>query len=201
MPIKTVEFIKSSAKLEQCPETKRPEYAFVGRSNVGKSSLINLLTNRKKIALISSSPGKTRLINHFSVNDSWYLVDLPGYGYAKLPKKERVKFDKMIKDYLLHRENMACLFLLIDIRHAPIDADIEFLNWLGENMVPFNIVFTKADKINKEDADQNVENYKHFLLESWESLPKIFITSSTKGTGNEGIIKYIEDTNKLLKSN
>ncbi len=201
MPINTIEFIKSSAKLEQCPETNKPEYAFVGRSNVGKSSLINVLANRKKIALTSSSPGKTRLINHFLVNEAWYLVDLPGYGYAKLSKTERVKFNAMIRSYLTKRENLTCLFLLLDIRHSPIDADIEFINWLGENMVPFNIVFTKTDKLNKEIAAQNVENYKNFLLESWDSLPKIFITSSTKRIGNDDIVKYIEDTNKLLKSN
>ncbi len=201
MPINTIEFIKSSAKLEQCPETNKPEYAFVGRSNVGKSSLINVLANRKKIALTSSSPGQTRMINHFLVNEAWYLVDLPGYGYAKLSKTERVKFNAMIRSYLTKRENLTCLFLLLDIRHSPIDADIEFINWLGENMVPFNIVFTKTDKLNKEIAAQNVENYKNFLLESWDSLPKIFITSSTKRIGNDDIVKYIEDTNKLLKSN
>ncbi len=201
MPINTIEFIKSSAKLEQCPDTNKPEYAFVGRSNVGKSSLINVLANRKKIALTSSSPGKTRLINHFLVNEAWYLVDLPGYGYAKLSKTERVKFNAMIRSYLTKRENLTCLFLLLDIRHSPIDADIEFINWLGENMVPFNIVFTKADKLNMEIAAQNVEIYKDFLLESWDSLPKIFITSSTKRIGNDDIVKYIEDTNKLLKSN
>lgn len=201
MKINTVQFIKSSAKIDQCPEVNIPEYAFVGRSNVGKSSLINYLTGRKKLALTSGNPGKTRLINHFLVNDNWYLVDLPGYGYAKLSKKERIKFAKMIKDYLLNRTNMVCLFLLIDIRHKPIDADIEFLSWLGESLIPFAIVFTKADKINGEQIEKNVADYKNFLLESWESLPEIFITSSTNNLGSKEILDYIEDTNRLLKSN
>lgn len=201
MKINSVQFIKSSARIDQCPEVNIPEYAFVGRSNVGKSSLINYLTGRKKLALTSGNPGKTRLINHFQVNDNWYLVDLPGYGYAKLSKKERIKFAKMIKDYLLNRTNMVCLFLLIDIRHKPIDADIEFLTWLGENLIPFVIVFTKADKINGEQIEKNVADYKNFLLESWESLPEIFITSSTNSLGSKEILDYIEDTNRLLKSN
>lgn len=200
MVINSVHFVKSSAKLEQCPDGKLAEYAFVGRSNVGKSSLINFLTKRKKLALTSGNPGKTRLINHFIVNDSWYLVDLPGYGYAKLSKNERIKFNKMIRDYLLLRDNMACLFLLIDIRHDPIDADIEFLSWLGENLIPFVIVFTKSDKLNKEQIGTNVSKYKDFLLQSWESLPEIFISSSTKGLGDNEILKYIEDTNRLFKS-
>jgi GTP-binding protein len=201
MKINSVQFIKSSAKLDQCPDTKLPEYAFVGRSNVGKSSLINCLTNRKKLALTSGNPGKTRLINHFLVNENWYLVDLPGYGYAKLSKKERIKFEHMIKDYLLNRTNMVCLFLLIDIRHEPIDADIEFLSWLGQNLIPFTIVFTKADKINHEQVQKNISNYKEFLLDSWESLPEIFATSSTNNLGNKELLNYIEDTNRLLKSN
>lgn len=201
MRIKSVNFVKSSSKLDQCPKTNIPEYAFVGRSNVGKSSLINALTNRKKLALTSGNPGKTRLINHFLVNDAWHLVDLPGYGYAKLSKKERVKFEGMIKEYLLHRENMLCLFLLIDIRHNPLDADIEFINWLGENMIPFTLVFTKSDKLNREESVKKVSDYKEFLLHSWESLPEVFITSGLKNAGTEGILKYIEDTNRLFKSN
>ncbi len=200
MKINTVQFIKSSSKIDQCPDSNLPEYAFVGRSNVGKSSLINFLTGRKRIALTSGNPGKTRLINHFLVNNGWYLVDLPGYGYAKLSKKERIKFNKMIKDYLLIRKSMVCLFLLLDIRHNPVNADIEFINWLGENLIPFSIVFTKADKIDKEQRDKNVSDYKDFLLKSWESLPQIFVTSSTKNLGNKEILDYIEDTNKLLKS-
>lgn len=201
MKINTVQFIKSSARIDQCPDTKLPEYAFVGRSNVGKSSLINCLTSRKKLALTSGNPGKTRLINHFLVNENWYLVDLPGYGYAKLSKKERIKFERLIKDYLLNRRNMVCLFLLIDVRHDPIDADIEFLIWLGENSIPFTIVFTKADKINPNQVEKNISNYKDFLLESWESLPEIFTTSSVKSLGDKDLLNFIEDTNRLLKSN
>jgi len=200
MQIKSVSFIKSSPNVGQCPESKFPEYAFVGRSNVGKSSLINSLTNKKKLALISGSPGKTRLINHFLVNDGWYLVDLPGYGYAKLSKAEKSKFDAMIKNYLLERENLACLFLLIDIRHDPIDTDLEFIQWLGTNGVPFVFIFTKADKVGTIDAEKTIESYKTKLSESWESLPLIFKTSAHKRTGNDDILKFIADTNKLLKS-
>ena len=201
MQIKTVSFVKSSAKVEQCPETILPEYAFVGRSNVGKSSLINSLTNRKKLAQTSGNPGKTKLINHFFVNDSWYLVDLPGYGYAKLSKAEKSKFDGLIKNYLLLRKNLACLFLLIDIRHEPLDADLEFINWLGTNQVPFVFIFTKSDKVNNSDAENTINAYESTLSETWESLPQVFITSAVKKSGNEEIMKFIADTNKLLKSN
>jgi GTP-binding protein len=200
MRIKSVSFIKSSAKVEQCPEDNFPEYAFVGRSNVGKSSLINSLTNKKKIAQTSGSPGKTRLINHFLINESWYLVDLPGYGYAKLSKAEKSKFDGMIKNYLIDRKNLASLFLLIDIRHNPLEADLEFINWLGSNSVPFVLVFTKADKVGTVEAEKTIENYKNTLLETWESLPQIFKTSAMKRSGNEDILSFIDDTNKLLKS-
>ncbi len=199
MKIKTVSFVKSSAKLEQCPEENKPEYAFVGRSNVGKSSLINYLTDKKKLALTSGNPGKTRLINHFLINEEWHLVDLPGYGYAKVSKKDRVKFNAMIKEYLLQRKNLACLFLLIDIRHSPIEADTEFLKWLGENGVPFIVIFTKADKISADIAKKNVEEYKSKLLESWESLPQIFVTSSAGRTGREEILNFIEQTNSSLR--
>lgn len=198
MKIKSVSFVKSSAKLEQCPGDDKIEYAFVGRSNVGKSSLINYLTDKKKLALTSGNPGKTRLINHFIINDSWYLVDLPGYGYAKVSKKERAKFEGMIKTYLEKRENLACLFLLIDIRHDPIEADLEFINWLGEKGVPFVIVFTKADKISTREIDTYVRSYSDKLLESWESLPTIFITSSSQRTGKEDVLNFIEETNKTL---
>ncbi|MBN2487241.1 MAG: YihA family ribosome biogenesis GTP-binding protein [Bacteroidales bacterium] len=200
MQIKTVSFVKSSAKVEQCPESRLPEYAFVGRSNVGKSSLINALTNRKKLAQISGNPGKTRLINHFLVNEGWFLVDLPGYGYAKLSKAEKSKFDPMIKNYLLERINLACLFLLIDVRHEPIDTDLHFINWLGTNQVPFVFVFTKTDKVSQPHVDIIIEKYKAHLSESWESLPNIFITSSVKKNGMEEILGFIADTNKLLKS-
>jgi len=201
MQIKSVDFLKSSANINQCPEPKHTEYAFVGRSNVGKSSLINCITNRKKIALTSGNPGKTRLINHFIVNNEWYLVDLPGYGYAKVSKKERAKFESMIKSYLLERKNLACLFLLIDIRHAPLQLDIEFTEWLGSNMIPFVIVFTKADKIAKDVLQKSVDKYKDKLKEQWESLPPIYVTSAHNSLGRDEILDYIENTNNLLKSN
>lgn len=199
MKIKTVSFEKSSALLDQCPVSDKLEYAFVGRSNVGKSSLINLLTDKKRLALISGTPGKTRLINHFIINEEWYLVDLPGYGYAKVSKKERSKFDHMIRKYLMERANLACLFLLLDIRHDPIEADTDFLEWLGEHGVPFVIVFTKSDKIPQHSVDEVVEKYKNKLLETWESLPPLFISSSTKPRGKEDILSFIEETNKTLK--
>lgn len=198
MKIKSVSFVKSSAKLEQCPADNKIEYAFVGRSNVGKSSLINYLTDKKKLALTSGNPGKTRLINHFIINDSWHLVDLPGYGYAKVSKKERAKFEGMIKSYLEKRENLACLFLLIDIRHDPIEADLDFINWLGKKGVPFVLVYTKADKISAHEIDTYVNKYSNKLLETWESLPTIFITSSSQRIGKEDILSFIEETNKTL---
>jgi GTP-binding protein len=201
MQIKTISFVKSSANVSQCPESNFPEYAFVGRSNVGKSSLINSLANRKKIALTSGNPGKTRLINHFLVNDSWHLVDLPGYGYAKISKTEKSKFEAMIKNYLLERKNLACLFLLIDVRHNPMDTDLEFINWLGTNQVPFVFVFTKADKVGAKDAESTIDAYKQHLSETWETIPPVYLTSAHKRTGNEDILKFISDTNKLLKSN
>jgi GTP-binding protein len=201
MKIKTVSFVKSSAEISQCPESDLAEYAFVGRSNVGKSSLINHLTDRKKLALTSGNPGKTRLINHFIVNDEWCLVDLPGYGYAKVSKTDRVKFNRLIKAYLTKRENLACLFLLIDIRHDPVLSDIEFIEWLAIKMVPFVIVFTKADKIPKAKITESVEKYKERLMEQWEELPNIYITSSHSSIGREDILSFIEDTNSMLKSN
>jgi GTP-binding protein len=200
MQIKSVNFIKSSAKTEQCPESDRPEYAFVGRSNVGKSSLINLLTMKKKLAMTSENPGKTKLINHFLVDNTWYLVDLPGYGYAKVSKAERKTFEPLIKSYLLSRSNLACLFLLIDIRHEPLEQDLEFIRFLGENMVAFNLVFTKADKLSEWEVVKNVDHYKKVLMEEWESLPPVFITSALKDRGRDEILEFIEDTNRLLKS-
>jgi GTP-binding protein len=200
MQIKNVFFVKSSAKIEQCPEPDRPEYAFVGRSNVGKSSLINFITQKKKLALTSENPGKTKLINHFLVDNLWYLVDLPGYGYAKVSKSERKTFEPLIKNYLTTRINLACLFLLIDIRHEPLEQDLEFLRFLGENMIAFNLVFTKADKVSEPQCKKNIETYKIKLMEEWQSLPPIFITSALKNSGREEILKFIEDTNRLLKS-
>ena len=175
-----------------------PEYAFIGRSNVGKSSLINMLTGYGKLAKTSSTPGKTVLINHFVINGDWYLVDLPGYGFAKRSKKETEKLEHMITTYILDREQMTNLFLLIDVRHEPQKIDMEFIEWLGENGVPFSIVFTKADKLTKTALNTNIENYKARLKEDWEQLPPIFITSSQTRDGREEILNYIEQINASL---
>lgn len=192
MIIKKAEFTISSAKLSQCPKDTKAEFAFIGRSNVGKSSLINMLANRKGLAKTSATPGKTLLINHFNINDEWYIVDLPGYGFAKRSKKVQEDIEKMISSYILHREQCVNVFLLIDIRHEPQKIDREFMDWLGTNGIPFSIVFTKADKLTQGKARQNVENYKSALLETWEELPPYFITSSEKGQGREEILDYIE---------
>lgn len=197
MLINTARFITSSPTLEKAPDTDRHEYAFIGRSNVGKSSLINMLTGKKGLAMTSATPGKTMLINHFLINDSWYIVDLPGYGYAQRSKKELAKIDGMIRSYILGREQMTNLFLLIDSRHAPQKIDMEFMQWLGENGVPFSIVFTKLDKQSKQKAAANMAAYCEKLLEEWEELPPIFATSATKGTGRDEILNYIEQLNKL----
>lgn len=196
--IKEVQFVKSSANAKQCPDSELPEYAFVGRSNVGKSSLINALTNKRKLAKTSSTPGKTQLINHFIIDEQWYLVDLPGYGFAKVSKKKRSGFDYLIKDYLLNRSNMVCLFLLIDSRHDPLKADMEFLQWLGEHGVPFAICFTKADKLTKNKLESSIRNYKKELLKTWEELPPIFVTSSMKRDGLEELLTYISQVNQSL---
>lgn len=192
MIIKKAEFTISSAKLSQCPKDTKAEFAFIGRSNVGKSSLINMLANRKGLAKTSATPGKTLLINHFNINDEWYIVDLPGYGFAKRSKKVQEDIEKMISSYILHREQCVNVFLLIDIRHEPQKIDHEFMDWLGTNGIPFSIVFTKADKLTQGKARQNVESYKNALLETWEELPPYFITSSEKGQGREEILDYIE---------
>lgn len=192
MIIKKAEFTISSAKLSQCPKDTKAEFAFIGRSNVGKSSLINMLANRKGLAKTSATPGKTLLINHFYINDEWYIVDLPGYGFAKRSKKVQEDIEKMISSYILHREQCVNVFLLIDIRHEPQKIDREFMDWLGTNGIPFSIVFTKADKLTQGKARQNVESYKSALLETWEELPPYFITSSEKGQGREEILDYIE---------
>lgn len=192
MIIKKAEFTISSAKLSQCPKDTKAEFAFIGRSNVGKSSLINMLANRKGLAKTSATPGKTLLINHFNINDEWYIVDLPGYGFAKRSKKVQEDIEKMISSYILHREQCVNVFLLIDIRHEPQKIDREFMDWLGTNGIPFSIVFTKADKLTHGKARQNVESYKNALLETWEELPPYFITSSEKGQGREEILDYIE---------
>jgi GTP-binding protein len=191
-------FVISSAVLGKCPVDNKPEYAFIGRSNVGKSSLINMLCNNKKLAKTSSTPGKTLLINHFLINDDWYIVDLPGYGFAKRSKTVQQKLQQMISSYILQREQLANLFVLIDIRHDPLKIDIEFINWLGESGVPFSIVFTKADKLGRVKAKENAANYLNKLKESWEQLPPYFISSAEKKTSREEILNYIETINKGL---
>lgn len=197
MEIKNAKYEISNARVEACPDLKVPEYAFIGRSNVGKSSLINMLTNRKALAKTSQKPGKTLLINHFCINDGdFYIVDLPGYGYASRGKSQRADFRRIIEEYILRRPQLTLLFVLIDIRHKPQKIDLEFLNWLGENGVPFAIVFTKADKLGPLAALRNVDDYKKTLLESWEELPPIFVTSSEKRTGRDEILDFIEKVNR-----
>ncbi|MGI6573627.1 MAG: ribosome biogenesis GTP-binding protein YihA/YsxC [Fermentimonas sp.] len=198
MNIGRAEFVISNTDYRKCPADGRPEYAFIGRSNVGKSSLINMLTNRKGLAMTSSKPGKTWLINHFLINDEWYLVDLPGYGYARRGKREREKIEQMIRAYILQRTAMTCLFVLLDSRHEAMPIDLEFMEWLGENGVPFAIVFTKADKLGVNRLQTNVDVYKKKLLESWEELPPIFVTSSTKREGREELLQYIKEINSSL---
>lgn len=198
MAIKQANYKISSARADQCPPTDVPEYAFIGRSNVGKSSLINLLT-KKGLAKTSQKPGKTMLINHFEINNGeFYIVDLPGYGYASRGKEQREAFSDMIKDYILNRKQMTLLFVLLDIRHKPQKIDLEFLHWLGENGVPFAIVFTKADKLGPVAGATNVENYKKVLQEDWEELPPIFVTSSESKKGKEDLLDYIEQINKSM---
>ena len=200
MEIKTAEFTLSAPMVSMCPEDTKPEYAFIGRSNVGKSSLINMLTNPKKLAKTSATPGKTLLINHFIINKEWYLVDLPGYGFAKRSKKEIDKLDQMIRGYILQREQLVNVFVLVDVRLEPQKIDLEFIEWLGVSSVPFAIVFTKADKLTANKARQAVEAYKHKLLETWEELPPIFLTSSEKKEGREEVLQYIDDINQSLKN-
>ena len=196
MEIKEAEFTVSNTNYEKCPAPVMPEYAFIGRSNVGKSSLINMLVSRKGLAKTSASPGKTQLINHFLINKKWYIVDLPGYGYAKASKTSKAEWDKMIKDYLEKRKNLMTVFVLIDIRLDPQPVDLRFINWLGEKMIPLSLVFTKADKISKQQVIYSVEQYKRTLLKSWDELPMLFITSSEKKTGRDEILDYIESVNK-----
>lgn len=183
--------------MRNCPESRLHEYAFIGRSNVGKSSLINMLTGQKGLAMTSATPGKTMLINYFLVNDSWFIVDLPGYGYAKRSKTAREKLEKMIKDYILFRPQMTNLFVLVDSRLEPQKIDLEFMEWLGENSIPFSIVFTKTDKLSVTATNQNIEKYCAKLLEEWEELPPVFVTSATKGKGREQLLDYIEEMNRL----
>ncbi|MBS1573469.1 MAG: YihA family ribosome biogenesis GTP-binding protein [Bacteroidetes bacterium] len=201
MVIKTVEFVKSSEKWQNCPEPTLAEYAFIGRSNVGKSSLINAMMNRKDLAKTSQTPGKTQLINHFIVNEKWYLTDLPGYGYAKVSKVQRKDFEKLITNYILNRKNLVNLFVLVDARHNPQKIDLEFMEWCGESGVPFSIVFTKADKLKTSVLTKNIEEYKNELLKFWEELPQCFVTSAEKKEGCDDILQLIEDTNTFLEKN
>ncbi|MFI3240677.1 MAG: ribosome biogenesis GTP-binding protein YihA/YsxC [Bacteroidales bacterium] len=198
MIIKTAEFEISNSDYRKCPEGNLPEYAFIGRSNVGKSSLINMLTNNSKLAMTSSTPGKTMLINHFIINKQWYIVDLPGYGYAARGKDSREELRKIIENYILEREQLTNLFVLLDSRHKPQKIDLEFMEWLGESGVPFSIVFTKLDKLGVEMAKRNVADYKAALLEQWEELPPIFETSSVKKNGRDEILDYIDEINKSI---
>jgi len=196
MEIKSAEFHKSSAKANQCPEPKKPEYAFIGRSNVGKSSLINMLCDKKALAKTSSTPGKTQLVNHFDINEEWFLVDLPGYGYAKVSKTERKAFQGLIDGYLRHRANLMCLFVLIDIRHKPQKVDLDFMEKIGNWGIPFVIVFTKADKLRDEQIQESVHDYQAALLETWEETPPYFISSATKSLGKDEILTFIEEVNQ-----
>lgn len=200
MQIRSVSFVKSSQRWQDCPEPKMPEYAFIGRSNVGKSSLINAMMNYKDLAKTSQTPGKTQLINHFLVNESWYLTDLPGYGYARVSKSQRKDFEKLITNYILERKNLVNLFVLVDIRHEPQKIDLEFMEWCGESGISFSIVFTKADKLKTDVAiEKNVQNYSQKLLETWEELPLIFITSAEKKKGTQELLAFIQETNVMLE--
>lgn len=198
MKITSAEFLISNSRADACPATDKPEYAFIGRSNVGKSSLINMLTGRKALAMTSSTPGKTMLINHFVINDAWFLVDLPGYGYAKRGKREVEKLQKLISYYVLNRSALTCLFVLIDSRLEPQRIDLEFIRFLGENGVPFGLIFTKADKAKGGALRKNVDRFLQTLSEEWEELPPYFVTSSETGRGREEFLDYIDGINKSL---
>jgi GTP-binding protein len=199
MKITKATFIQSNTDYKACPAADKPEYAFIGRSNVGKSSLINVLTGHPKLAKTSQQPGKTQLINHFLINEEWYLVDLPGYGWAQASKAEREKWDLMIRQYLLHRTNLLCVFVLIDSRHEPQKVDLEFMLWLGESGVPFIIIFTKADKQTKNKTQHNVQQYIERMLEQWEEMPSYFVTSSVSREGRDEILNFIDSLNKSHK--
>jgi len=201
MEIKSAEFVISNTSFDRCPVHNKPEYAFIGRSNVGKSSLINMLTGRKGLAMTSSMPGKTLLINHFLINDDWYLVDLPGYGYAKRGQKQREQLKQLIDNYILYRPQLTSLFVLVDSRHEPQKIDLEFITWLGENEIPFSIVFTKADKSTSGQLNINIKRYLETLTEQWEELPPHFITSSVNRSGRDEILNYIQKINRSVKGN
>jgi len=199
MEIRKASFLLSNTDVSKCPPPTLPEYAFIGRSNVGKSSLINMLANNNSLAKISGTPGKTRLINHFIINESWYLVDLPGYGYAKVPRSERTKYENMIRQYILKRENLYCLFILIDIRHEPQKIDLEFMEWIGMNQVPFVMVFTKTDKLKPDEVQTKIELYTEKMFEIWEEMPTYFITSAVKILGKTEILDFIDEINLKAK--
>ncbi len=201
MAIRKAEFVCSSQFVSQCPTGNKNEYAFIGRSNVGKSSFINSLTNHSSLAKVSGTPGKTQLINHFIINDEWYLVDLPGYGYARVGDSKREKFAKIIKSYMLEREELTSVFVLVDCRHEPQSKDLEFIRFLAENGVPFSLIFTKADKLSQTQLKISIDRYLEILSEEWEVLPPYFVTSSKNGVGREEVIAYIERCNKEIKNN
>ena len=195
MKINTAEFVVSNSKVAKCPNSPLPEYAFIGRSNVGKSSLINMLTGRKNLAKTSAKPGKTQLINHFLINKNWHLVDLPGYGYAKVSKSAKKVFQKFITNYFEERKQLDCAFVLIDSRHKPQPIDMEFMQWLGEHAIPFCMIFTKADKLKPKELEKNILNYQEEMLQVWEQMPHFFVTSSTAKTGSDDILEFIENLN------
>jgi len=198
MKIKSAEFILSNSDVAKCPKEKLPEYAFIGRSNVGKSSLINMLMQRKSLAKTSGRPGKTQLINHFLINKNWFLVDLPGYGYAKVSKSSKRVFQKFITNYFAKREQLVLAFVLIDCRHEPQKVDLEFIQWMGENQIPFSIIFTKADKVKPNALKRNIEAYTKRMLETWEEMPPYFITSSSNSTGRDELLNYIGEVNAQM---
>ena len=199
MLIKSAKFVVSNQKVSKCPNSSLPEYAFIGRSNVGKSSLINMLTNQKRLAKTSGKPGKTQLINHFIINNQWYLVDLPGYGYARVSKNEKKTFQKYITQYFKERKQLLCAFVLIDVRHNPQKIDLKFMQWLAENEIAFSIIFTKSDKQKLNVLEENIINYKKVMKETWEEMPDYFVTSSTKYIGKEILLNYIEKINSLTQ--
>ena len=196
MEIKEAQFIVSNSDVAKCPVADRPEYAFIGRSNVGKSSLINMLTNKRALAKTSGTPGKTQLINHFLINKEWYLVDLPGYGYAKVPKSERLKWEKFLKRYILKRENLYCLFVLIDSRHNAQKVDLDFMEWLGVSGIPFSIIFTKTDKLKPEELEANLKAYEEKMFETWDTMPGYFASSAESSAGKDEILSFIEEVNQ-----
>jgi GTP-binding protein len=198
MEIKSAQFVISNTDVAKCPLPEKPEYGFIGRSNVGKSSLINMLVDRKSMAKTSGKPGKTQLINHFIINDNWYLVDLPGYGYAQVSRDKRENWEKFIKQYILKRENLMCMMVLLDARLEPQKVDLEFMDWLGENQISFVMAFTKIDKLSKKKFMDNIQHYKDEMSKHWDELPQSFYTSAEKKEGRKELLNFIEETNKLF---